>query len=97
MTMSCQPFINYWFCFLGLSGQAIIIHFILIITISLGVFNLLPIPILDGGHIAFLIIEKIKGKPVGERTFVVAQYVGLAFLLGLVVFVTKNDFANFIF
>ncbi|NQT21723.1 MAG: RIP metalloprotease RseP [Planctomycetes bacterium] len=73
------------------------IHFILIITISLGVFNLLPIPILDGGHIAFLIIEKIKGKPVGERTFVVAQYVGLAFLLGLVVFVTKNDFANFIF
>lgn len=73
------------------------IRFMLIISISLGVFNLLPVPVLDGGHITFLIIEKIKGKPVTEKTFLVAQYVGLVLLFTLVIFVTKNDVVNFIF
>jgi regulator of sigma E protease len=62
-----------------------------IITVNLAVVNLLPLPILDGGHILFLIIEKLKGSPISEKTFLTAQYVGLAMILFMVVFVTYND------
>jgi membrane-associated protease RseP (regulator of RpoE activity) len=62
-----------------------------VIAVSLAIFNLLPIPILDGGHILFLLIEKIKGSPVGEKTMLRAQYAGLVLLLGLLLYVTSND------
>jgi regulator of sigma E protease len=62
-----------------------------LIAVSLAIFNLLPIPILDGGHILFLLVEKIKGSPVSEKTLYRAQLVGLVLLLGLLVFVTQND------
>ncbi len=62
-----------------------------VITVSLAIFNLFPIPILDGGHILFLVIEKIKGSPVSEKAMIRAQYVGLFLLLALLVYVTKND------
>jgi len=78
------------------TGPQHFVHFLMMITVSLGIFNLLPIPVLDGGHIVFLLIEKIKGKAVSERTFAVAQYTGLAFLLALVLYVTRNDVMNFI-
>ena len=67
-----------------------------LISISLGIFNLLPVPILDGGHLLFLLIEKVKGKPVSERTLLVSQYVGLVLLIGLVLYVTSNDVMNYI-
>ncbi|MBI5366096.1 MAG: RIP metalloprotease RseP [Planctomycetes bacterium] len=65
------------------------------ISVNLGVVNFLPVPILDGGHIMFLLIEKIKGSPVSETAFLVAQWAGLAALLLLVVFVTWNDIVSF--
>jgi len=79
------------------TGLQQFVFFLMMVSISLGIFNLLPVPVLDGGHIVFLLIEKIKGKPVSERTFVTAQYVGLALLLCLVLFATTNDFRNYIF
>ena len=62
-----------------------------LITVILGIFNLLPIPVLDGGWLVFLIIEKIKGSPVSERTMAYFQWAGLIFVLGLMVYVTWND------
>ena len=62
-----------------------------LISVSLGIFNLLPVPVLDGGYIPLLIIEKIKGKPLGEKFVITYQYVGLILLLSLVLFVTFLD------
>jgi regulator of sigma E protease len=62
-----------------------------LISMNLAVINLLPIPILDGGHIMFLVVEKIKGKPVSENVLRGAQWVGLVMLLTLVIFVTFHD------
>jgi regulator of sigma E protease len=73
------------------------VHLLVIISINLALINLLPIPILDGGHLVLLAIEKIKGQPVKEKTMAIAQYVALAFLLALVVFATRNDIVNFNF
>ncbi|MDA1142223.1 MAG: RIP metalloprotease RseP [Planctomycetota bacterium] len=73
------------------------VHLLVIISINLALINLLPIPILDGGHLLLMAIEKIKGQPVKEKTMAIAQYVALAFLLALVVFATRNDIVNFNF
>jgi regulator of sigma E protease len=64
------------------------------ISISLAIFNLLPFPILDGGHILFLIIEKIKGRPVNKKVQEIAQNVAFALLITFVLFVTRNDIVN---
>jgi len=65
--------------------------FMAIININLGVLNLLPIPILDGGHILFLGIEAIRRKPLGEKFLTVAQRVGLALILFIMAFAIYND------
>jgi regulator of sigma E protease len=62
-----------------------------LISISLGLFNLFPIPVLDGGLLMFMGIEAVVRKPVSERVQLAAQKVGLAVLLTLMVFVTYND------
>ena len=62
-----------------------------VISIYLCIFNLLPLPVLDGGHVAFLIVEKIRKKPVDERVQEVLQYVGIALVLALFLFITYND------
>ena len=49
----------------------------------------------DGGHFTFLVLEKLKGKPLDPKVHTIAQYVGLALLLGIVLFVTWQDIANF--
>ncbi|MBI3272424.1 MAG: RIP metalloprotease RseP [Planctomycetes bacterium] len=72
-------------------GFSNLLWFLAFISVNLALVNLLPIPILDGGHIFFLVIEKIKGKPVSGRALEVAQYAGLALLLGLVFFTFYND------
>lgn len=61
------------------------------ISINLAIINLLPIPILDGGHLMFLLIEAIKGSPVSERTFGYSQVVGLVMIMSLMVYVTYQD------
>lgn len=65
--------------------------FMAIININLGVLNLLPIPILDGGHLMFLGIEAIRKKPLNEKVIAISQRIGLALLLTLMVVVLYND------
>jgi regulator of sigma E protease len=65
--------------------------FLALISISLGVLNLLPIPLLDGGHLMYYAIEIIKGKPVSERVMELGQRVGLALLLVMMAFAFYND------
>jgi regulator of sigma E protease len=65
--------------------------FMAVISINLGVLNLLPIPILDGGHILFLGIEAVRRKPLNENTIMIAQRIGLVLLLSLMAFAFYND------
>jgi len=64
------------------------------ISINLGVLNLLPIPILDGGHFFYYLIEAIKGKPLPERIQQLGFQFGFAVVLSLMVFTTFNDITN---
>jgi regulator of sigma E protease len=65
--------------------------FLALISISLGVLNLLPIPLLDGGHLLYYTIEVLKGSPVSERVMELGQRAGLAVLLFLMAFAFYND------
>ncbi len=65
--------------------------FLALISISLGVLNLLPIPLLDGGHLMYYAIEAVKGSPVSERAIEIGQRVGLTLLLMLMAFALYND------
>ncbi len=67
-----------------------------LLSINLGLINLLPIPVLDGGHIFFFLIELIKGRPVSEKSRERAQQVGLFMLISLMVFAFYNDIMRFI-
>lgn len=66
-------------------------YFLGLLSVNLAFVNLLPIPVLDGGHLMFLLIEKVKGSPVSTRVFGYSQVIGLVFVLLLVLFVTYND------
>jgi regulator of sigma E protease len=77
-------------------GVASIVFLIAILSINLGVLNLLPIPILDGGHLLFFGIEAILRKPLGERQREIAQQVGLLLLVGIMVFAFWNDIERLI-
>ena len=65
--------------------------FLALISISLGVLNLLPIPVLDGGHLMYYAVEIFKGSPVSERVMELGQRIGLALLLCLMAFAFYND------
>lgn len=64
-------------------GLVHFLKFLAVVSLSLGVLNLLPIPVLDGGHLLFFLIEAVKGRPLSERAMEFAQQFGLVFLLGL--------------
>ncbi|MEO6593824.1 MAG: M50 family metallopeptidase, partial [Planctomycetota bacterium] len=70
-------------------------YFLALLSVNLAFVNLLPIPVLDGGHLLFLLIEKVKGSPVSNKVLGYSQVVGLVFVLLLVLFVTYNDIARF--
>ena len=72
-------------------GPAWFLFFLAILSLSLGIVNLLPVPILDGGHLLYYLIELVKGSPVSERSQAVGQYVGLAVLGGLMCVAFYND------
>ena len=76
------------------AGWANIMSFTALLSVNLGILNLLPIPVLDGGHLVFLTLEGIRRKPMNERAQVVAQQIGIAFLGTLMVFVFYNDIAR---
>jgi regulator of sigma E protease len=73
------------------AGFTAFLGFLALVSISLGVMNLLPVPILDGGQIVFQIAEWLKGAPLSERALALGQQVGLAFLIVLMSFVFYND------
>lgn len=78
------------------SGLSDFIYFTAFLSIQLGILNLLPIPVLDGGHLVFYSIEAIRRRPLPLKTRLVATQVGMALLLTLVVFVTWNDLKRLI-
>jgi regulator of sigma E protease len=65
-----------------------------IISVNLFILNLLPIPVLDGGHLVFYTIEALKGTPLSMRKMEIAQQVGLTLLMSLMVFALFNDFTR---
>jgi regulator of sigma E protease len=67
------------------------VSFIALISISLGVLNLLPVPVLDGGHLMYYIVEIIKGRPVSDRAMEIGQRVGMVVLFTLMAFAIYND------
>ncbi len=76
-------------------GPAWFLNFLAILSLSLCIMNLLPIPVLDGGHLLYYLIELVKGSPVGERALVAGQYVGLALLASLMGLAFYNDLLRF--
>jgi regulator of sigma E protease len=72
-------------------GPAWFLNFLALLSLSLAVINLLPIPVLDGGHLLYYLIELAKGGPLSERAMVAGQYVGLALLAGLMGLAFYND------
>lgn len=72
-------------------GLATFLGFLAIVSISLGVLNLLPVPVLDGGHLMYYLIELFKGSPVSEQTEMLGQRIGIAVLLALMGLALFND------
>jgi regulator of sigma E protease len=72
-------------------GLSYYLSFVALISISLGVLNLLPIPVLDGGHLMYYLAEFIKGGPLPERVLEISQRVGFALLALLMIFAFYND------
>ncbi len=75
----------------ALAGWITSVGFLALVSVSLGVLNLLPIPLLDGGHLVYYFAEIVTGSPVSERTMEIGQRLGLALLLGLTFFAFYND------
>jgi len=75
-------------------GPAWYLTVLALLSLSLGILNLLPIPLLDGGHLMYYLIELVKGSPLSERAMAAGQYVGLALLAGLMGLAFYNDIVN---
>lgn len=76
-------------------GLIAVLHLIAVLSISLALFNVLPLPVLDGGHIFFLAIEKARGKKLSLKAEKIINQVGITMLLSLALFITYNDFLRF--
>lgn len=72
-------------------GLIAYVSFLALISVSLGILNLLPIPVLDGGHLMYYIVELAKGSPVSEKAMEIGQQVGMALLFVLMAFALYND------
>jgi len=80
----------------AVAGFSQFLKFLGLISVSLGVLNLLPIPVLDGGHLFFYLIEGLRGRPVSERTEMLGQRIGLALILALMSIAIFNDLARLV-
>ncbi|MCI5195912.1 MAG: RIP metalloprotease RseP [Candidatus Electrothrix sp. AW5] len=78
------------------AGLMQLLHFTGLLSINLGILNLLPIPVLDGGHLVFLSIEAVRGKPLSDEAVIWAQKIGIALLGSLMIFVFYNDIARLV-
>jgi regulator of sigma E protease len=75
-------------------GWRYFLSILAVISISLGVLNLLPVPVLDGGQIVYQLVEAVKGGPLTERAQIIGQQVGILALLLLMSFAFYNDIAR---
>jgi regulator of sigma E protease len=73
------------------AGMLVFVSYLALISISLGVLNLLPVPLLDGGHLLYYLAELVKGSPVSDRAFEVGQRIGMAMLAVLMALALFND------
>jgi regulator of sigma E protease len=78
-------------------GAANFLFFIALLSINLGIINFLPIPVLDGGHLFFFLVEAIMGRPVNTKMREIAQQVGIFLLLLLMIYVFYNDINRLLF
>ncbi|CEK09696.1 RIP metalloprotease RseP [Legionella hackeliae] len=78
------------------SGLAYYLSFLALVSISLGVLNLLPIPMLDGGHLLYCLVEIIRGQPLSEEVRSFGIYLGLVFLVALTILALSNDVSRLI-
>lgn len=78
-------------------GFAALMNFAALLSLNLGVINLLPVPALDGGHFVTLLIEAVRGKPLGEKALHYTQMAGITVLVALMLFATKNDIVRIFF
>jgi len=76
------------------AGGVNFLAFVALLSVNLGVLNLLPVPILDGGHLAFFVIELVIGRPVNRKAREIAQQVGLVLLVSLMMLAFYNDIAR---
>ena len=75
-------------------GLARFLEFLGIVSVSLGILNLLPIPLLDGGHLLYYALEFVRGRPVSDAARFVGQRLGIALLVGLMGLALYNDLAR---
>ena len=78
-------------------GIGAFISMLVMISVNLGIMNLLPIPGLDGSRIVFHLIEAVRGKPIKPEREALVHFIGMIFLLGLMVFFTFKDVARIFF
>ena len=76
-------------------GIIYLLQFTAILSINLAIINIFPFPALDGGRVLFLLIEKLRGRPVNQRVEIAAHNLGFMLLMVLVVLVTYKDFMTF--
>ncbi len=79
------------------AGITNLIFFIALLSVNLGIINLLPIPVLDGGHLMFFLIEAVSRRPLNHKMREVAQQIGIFILILLMIFVFYNDIARILF
>ena len=72
-------------------GLAALVHLAAVLSISIGLLNLFPVPLLDGGHLLFYAVEAVRGRPLSERAQEMGFRIGLGLVLMLMVFATYND------
>ena len=73
------------------SGLGDFLHFLAYLSISLGVLNLLPIPVLDGGHLLFYLVELVRGRPLSERVQTWGMQIGISLVIGVMLLALFND------
>lgn len=76
------------------SGLENFLYFLAMLSVSLGVLNLLPIPILDGGHLFFHLVEMLRGKPISEKTQTLSLRIGVTFIVGVMMLAVYNDLSR---
>jgi len=76
-------------------GIVQLLWFMAVLSINLGLINLFPVPVLDGGHLLFYAAEAVRGRPLGQRAQEYGFRIGLALVLTLMVFATWNDLVHF--